>query len=456
MGNSNKSDGLKKEIGLGTAILFVVGSTIGSGIFMAPQNMAAATSPGVSIVAWIVAAIGSVLIALSFANMATKFPETGGCVQYTYTAFGEFPAFSVAWLYWVGQSTGGAALIIACLRYMSKIFPVIGTNNLLAFGIGSAILIILIVINIRGIKQGMMVSNITTICKLLPLVLFVLLALFHFNPALFHTVSQVSVKKDGAGFSSFPMAIAIAMWSFVGLESATTAGGEIKNGAKNIRKATIFGTLGLVAVYLLVSILSTGILSQNELAQSKAPIADMFNAMTGGNWGGLLIAIGVVISTIGCANGGIILASRSAFAAAEHKLFPPIFASVNKKYKTPVYSIILSGVVSIALLSMNYFKGLNAAYEFVMLLATMTALPPYIMVAAADIVVARKQSTKINIANFIINSIVPLGAFTYVLYAIWGTGSDSVMWGFMLMIVGIPFYLYVRLKNKNEKSNTVG
>lgn len=136
---------------------------------MAPQNMAASTSPVVSIVAWIIAAAGSIMIALSFANLAVKFPKTGGCVEYTYAAFGEFPAFSVAWLYWVGQSTGGATLIVGCLRYMSKIFPVIGTNNLLAFVLGVLILVVLIYINIRGIKQGIIVSNITTVCKLLPL-----------------------------------------------------------------------------------------------------------------------------------------------------------------------------------------------------------------------------------------------------------------------------------------------
>lgn len=449
----DKSDGLKKEISLGAAILFVIGSTIGSGIFMAPQNMAASTSPVVSIVAWIIAAAGSIMIALSFANLAVKFPKTGGCVEYTYAAFGEFPAFSVAWLYWVGQSTGGATLIVGCLRYMSKIFPVIGTNNLLAFVLGVLILVVLIYINIRGIKQGIIVSNITTVCKLLPLLFFVFLAIFNFNPALFHTVSKVSVKTSGNGFSSLPIAIAIAMWSFVGLESATTAGGEIKNGEKNIKKATIFGTLGLVAVYLLVSILSTGVLTQDKLAVSKAPLADMINVMTGGNWGGIFIALAVIVSTIGCANGGIILASRSAFAAAEHKLFPPVFAKVDKKYHTPAASIALSGIVSMVLLSMNYFKGLNAAYQFIMLLATLTALPPYILAAAADIVLTRKQSAKLNLWNFIKNSIVPLLAFAYVLYAMWGTGADAVMWGFILMLGGIPLYLYIRLKTSLEKSD---
>lgn len=453
MKKENNEDGLKREVGLGVAILFVIGSTIGSGIFMAPQNLAKSSSPGVSILAWIITGLGAIMIALSFASVAAKIPKTGGCVEYTRVAFGEFAAFIVAWFYWIGQSTGGAALIIACLRYMSKIFPVIANSNLLAFVIGCTIFCLLTYINIRGIRQGMMVSTITTICKLLPLALFVLLAIFHFDPANFHTVSQVSVQKNGSnGLSSLSAAIAITMWSFTGIESATTAGGEIKDPEKNIKRATILGTLGLVVVYLLVSILSTGILPQDQLAQSKAPIADMLNKMTGGTWGGLFIAAGVVISTLGCANGGIIVASRSAFSAAQNNLFPPIFSRLNKKYNTPSASIIISSIFSLILISMNYFKGLNAAYEFVMLLATMVALPPYVFVAAADIVIARKQGDKITIFSFIKNSLVPLLAFIYALYTIYGTGSESVMWGFLLMLGGIPLYLFVRLRANVKES----
>ncbi len=457
MENIHTDDGLKREIGLGTATLFVIGSTMGSGIFLAPQNLAKASSPDISIIAWIITALGAIMIALSFADMANKIPRTGGCVEYTHAAFGDLAAFFVAWFYWIAQTTGGATLIIACLRYMSKIFPILSTNNLLAFLVGSGMFCCLSYINIKGIRQGMLVSNITTICKLLPLLLFVILAACYFDPASFHTVSQMSIEKNGSNsFISLSAAIAITMWSFTGIESATTAGGEIKNPRKNIKWATILGTLGLVIIYLLISTLSTGILSQDQLAQSQAPIADMLDKMTGGMWGGMFIAIAVIISTLGCANGGIIVASRSAFSAAKNNLFPPIFSKLDKKHNTPAASIIISSFLSIALISMNYFKGLNAAYEFVMLLATMAALPPYIFVAAADILIARQQGNKITILNFIKNGFVPLLALLYSIYAVYCTGAEAVMWGFLLMLSGIPFYLFVKLRTaaKNSANNT--
>jgi amino acid transporter len=105
---------------------------------------------------------------------------------------------------------------------------------------------------------------------------------------------------------------------------------------------------------------------------------------------------------------------------------------------------------------MNYFKGLNAAYEFVMLLATMAALPPYIFVAAADILIARQQGNKITILNFIKNGFVPLLALLYSIYAVYCTGAEAVMWGFLLMLSGIPFYLFVKLRTaaKNSANNT--
>lgn len=191
---------------------------------MAPQGLAEASNPKTTIMAWIITAVGSMLLALSFANLGVKMPQTGGPIVYTKKAFGDFPAFLIAWTYWIGSWVGNAAIITAFMNYLSYFFPILNQNRPLAFLISSLILWILTYINYRGVKEAGIVSIITTILKILPLIIFSFIALSHFDISNFNTVSS----KEVSTFSTLPAAIAITLWSFVGLESATIPAGEIK------------------------------------------------------------------------------------------------------------------------------------------------------------------------------------------------------------------------------------
>ena len=152
--NSNLSNenSLKRELGLTAAIAIVIGNTIGSGIFMSPTSMALVSDPITTIIAWIITAIGSILLALSFTNLSSRFPETGGPIIYTEKAFGSFAAFLVSWLYWVGSWVGNAAIITACINYLSHFFPILQSNGLLSFLISTFIVWGFTYINIRGVK----------------------------------------------------------------------------------------------------------------------------------------------------------------------------------------------------------------------------------------------------------------------------------------------------------------
>lgn len=450
--NSSDNLQLRREIGLGAAIALSVGSAIGSGIFTAPQNLAAASTPTTGILGWILSAAGAIFIAICFGNLAMKYPKTGGIVVYTREAFGDFAGFLIAWVYWIGQWVGAAAIITACVRYLSNIFPIFDQSGAAAFAASTIILWFLTYMGIRGTKEASFIQVITTVLKLIPLLVFVIIAVIHFNPQLIHSVSP-EVAKSGGGLATLPAAMAITAWAFTGFEASTTAAGEIKDPEKNLKKSIVYGTIIVAAIYILVSILSMGILPQEKLSNSTAPLAEMINIATGGTWGGIFISLGVVISTLGSANGGIIMATRAAFAAAEDDIFPSIFKRVNAKFRTPDASLIITGILTNILLILNYVQSLNSAFTFIMLLSTLTIMPPYAAGAVAEIMLARRQSKKINIGNFIKNSLLPLLAFVYILYTIYGTGSVAVMWGFILMLIGIPFYVYVRLQAKSKKNN---
>ncbi|NMM62877.1 amino acid permease [Clostridium sp. P21] len=436
---------LKRELGLAAATAIVVGNIIGSGIFMAPASLARASNPKTAILAWIITAIGSLLIALSFGNMGAAIPKTGGPIVYTRAAFGDFAGFLIAWTYWIATWVGNATIITAFMSYFVYFVPQAGTP-IIAFLVTSAVLWIFTIINILGVKNAGFIGIVSTVLKVAALVVFIIIAGTHFNPSFLNTVA----KPELSGMGSLSGAIAIALWSFVGLESATVPAGEIKDPEKNIRKSTIYGTLISAAICILISVVAMGALDQASLAKSDAPLADIINNVTGGSWGGAFIAIGAIISTLGGTSGWIMTTGRSAFAAGEDRLFPKVFAKIHPKYNTPAAALIISGICANVVLVMNYVGTLRSAFDFMMLLATLAFLPAYTFTTAAEIVLLSKHSKDFNLWNFLKSSFITLIALAYSIYAIFGTGAETVMYGFLLLLIGIPVYVYMMLQNNKE------
>jgi basic amino acid/polyamine antiporter, APA family len=445
---AGSDSGLKRDLGLAAAVAIVVGNCIGSGIFTSAASLAVASNPKTAIVAWIITSVGSLLIALSFASLGTSLPRTGGPIVYTQTAFGDFAGFLIAWTYWIGAWVGNAAIITAFMLYFTYFVPS-ATTPLLAFLITSGILWFFTIVNILGVKGAGVVSIITTILKVGALIVFVIIAAMHFNPAMLNTVSGPNVS----GFNTLPAAIAIALWAFVGIESATVPAGEIRNPEKNIRRSTIYGTLIAATIYIIVSVMAMGVLDQATLAGSNAPLADIINAATGGTWGGNFVAMGAIVSALGASSGWILTTARSAFGASRDKLFPVVFGRINPRFKTPVASLIISAVAANILLILNYLFSLSSAFNFMLLLATLAFLPAYAFSAAADIILLKNRSPQFNFFSFLKNSIFALLAFAYSVYAIYGTGATVVMYGFILMLAGIPVYLFMMLKNNRKDKN---
>ena len=439
---------LKRELGVWSATAIVVGNIIGSAIFMSPASFARVTNPKVAILAWILTMIGSLFIALSFANLGSKMPKTGGPIVYTRAAFGDFAGFLIAWTFWIGSWVGISAIITAFMSYFTYFVPA-ANNPMWAFIISSAVVWIFTFINIIGVKYVGKIGVVSIILKVAVLGAFIVVALLHFDPSFMNTVSSPQV----AGIGTLPAAIAVALWAFVGLESATVAGGEIKNPEKNIKISTILGILIVGAIYISVSIASMGALDQATLASSNAPMANIIDASTGGKWGGTFVAIGAIISTLGAACGWVLIAARSAVGAAEDGLFPKIFKRVNPKHNTPVASLIISAICMNLLLLMNYVGTLQSVFDFMIALATLAFLPAYSFTAAAEIVLLCKRSKDFSLVNFLKSSFFSLLAFAYSIYAIYGTGGEIVMYGFILMLVGIPVYVYMMMQKNKETKN---
>jgi len=445
---------LKKELGLVIATALVIGNMMGSGIFMLPATLAGKAGPGATIGAWMLTAFGSILLALCFAKLSRRLPKTGGPYEYSKTAFGEFAGFMNAWLYWNGSWIGNAAVVIAVASYAGKLVPFIGNSNLGAFLFASAVLWIFTIINILGVKMAGKIQTAITIFEILLFLFFIIAAAMHFN-----TGNLVPMFPQGKGMETLPVAATLTLWSFVGLESSSIAAGEIRNPEKNVGRSTIIGILIAAIMYMGINFFAMGAMPQGTLEKSTAPIADILSQYFGS---GMVqfITLGVVVSVLGTTIGWLLSTARVAFAAGEDGMFPSFFSKTHAKYKTPHVALIIGSVLVNLLLAMNYAnnKTLASAFNFTVLLATLSFLPVYATTAAAEIKYALKEGKKLTFLLSVKTFFIPVAALIYSGWAIYGSGLEAIEYGILLAVIGVPVYAYMAAKNKKRvsSSETIG
>ena len=200
---------LKKEISLFMATMLVCGNMIGSGVFMLPATLAQVSGPLSTIIAWILTTLGSILIAVSFANLGSKYPSTGGAYQYTKEAFGEFAGFLSAWLYWNGSWIGNAAIIVAIASYSTAIIPALN-NPLISIIYTSAILWAVTILNIVGVKKAGKIQTFVTVFKIGFFALFIIAAFLNFD-----SVNLMPLMPEGKGLNTISLAATSTLWAFV-------------------------------------------------------------------------------------------------------------------------------------------------------------------------------------------------------------------------------------------------
>lgn len=440
----NENTNLKKDIGLLIATALVTGNMMGSGIFMLPATLAQHSGPAATMLAWLITGIGSIFLALSFAKLGSRIPKTGGPYEYSKLAFGDFMGFMNAWLYWNGSWIGNAAVVIAVASYAGALIPVIANNHIIGFLFTSAVLWIFTIVNIFGVKRAGKVQTVITIFELGLFLFFIIVAALHFKIG---NITPLTPK--GKGLGTMPVAATSTLWAFVGLESATIAAGEIRNPEKNVKRSTILGILIAAIMYMAINFFAMGAMPQEALAKSGAPIADILSQFFGSG-AGKFITIAAVVSILGTTVGWLLSTARVAYAAGVDGMFPEAFAKVHPKYKTPHVALIIGSILVNILLFMNYNKSLTSAFSFIILLATLSFLPIYAMTAAAEIVLIVKKEKNFNFFNFVKNSFIPLLGFIYAVWTIYGSGAETVMYGFLMMLAGVPFYIYMTLKNKDR------
>lgn len=347
-------------------VAIVINSIIGAGIFGLPSKVAALIG-GYSLIAFVICTVIIAFVVVCFAEVSSRFTETGGAYLYAKEAYGSLYGFQVGWLFWVARITTFAANLNLLLAYLGFFVPQANEGNL-RIVFASSVVVIITVVNFIGVRQSAMMTNIFTIGKIVPLIIFVAVGLFFIQPANF----TFPVAPDNATLAS---AVLILIYAFVGWESTTTVAGEMKDPQRNLPFALLLGLAFAAVLYLLIQIVCIGTLP--ELASSERPLVDAANKFFG-VFGASFITLGALVSILGNLNGSFLFASRSPFAMAEQNELPQILAKTHSKFKTPYVSILLTAAVTLVFTIWTSFIAaltISTIARLIIYVATCAALP---------------------------------------------------------------------------------
>lgn len=431
----------QKLLGKWTSTSLVVGNMVGAGVFMMPALLAA--YGGISIIGWLVSSTGAILLAILFSRLSKLLPSVqGGPYAYTQQGMGDFPAFLVAWGYWISVWTTNAALSVAFVGYLSVLIPIL--NDHVIYSIGMALLAIwfLTWFNTRSIKNIGKMSLITTVLKLAPLALISIVGLFFINPDYF-TPLNLSTETN---LTAIAITTALTFFSFLGIESATIPAENIAHPEKTIPFATKWGTLIAAVIYILSSVAIMGIINPASLSTSTAPFADAAIILLGDGTQ-YVIAIAAVTSVFGALNGWILIQGQMPEAIARNGFFPAVFAKKNK-HGMPALGIIISSSLATLLIIMNYSGGLLKVFEFMILVSTVSVLIPYLFCSVSYVLLMKKSGNEVlkNASLILISSLT----FLFSLFALIGSGFESVFWGILFLLLGIPVYIFIKRKKSTQ------
>ncbi len=357
---------LVRGIGRWDFTAIVINGIIGAGIFGLPGKVYAQIG-SYSLIAFVLCAVIVGLIVLCYAEVASRFSTTGGSYLYAREAFGPAVGFEVGWLFWIVRIATFAANCNLLITYLAFFVPGANEGGLRIIFV-SLVLLIITVVNLVGIRESALMTNIFAVGKLLPLLVFAIVGMFFINGSnfTFDVVPQ---------YSAFSTAVLLLIYAFVGFEVSVAVAGETKEPEKTMPFGLIAG-IGIVTIlYIIIQVVSIGTLP--GLATSERPIADAAVGFLG-PFGAAFISIGVIVSIFGNLNTGVLAATRTLFGMSEQRDLPPVFDKTHPKFKTPYVSIIATSAVMLVLTIQSSFLTAVAIATIARLLfyaTTCLALP---------------------------------------------------------------------------------
>lgn len=452
----------------------IIGSTIGGGIFTTAGDMAAlGAHTGSVLIGWGICGVGMFCLMMCFFGLNKARPDlTNGIFSYAKEGFGEFMGFNSVWGYWLSALLCNVSYTTLMFGALGYFFPIFGDgNNLLSVICASVLLWLINALILRGVQEAAALNVITTIAKLIPILVFAIAVIFvgAFDPAIF-----ADNFWGQNGTNALPIAdqikstTAATVWSFIGVEGAVVLSARAKR-SSDVGKASLTGFFGILAIYVLVAVLSMGVLSTEDLADLKNPqMAGVLEAVVG-PWGAVLVNIGVILSLAGALLGWTILAADCPHSAAKQGVFMNAFACSNKN-GSPTFSLYLTNGLVQLFLIVIYFSA--STYQVFYTFSTTMIMVPYFLSALYYLKVtlfgpfcklgtrkgnAQTQCGNFNAAGKTENARSPLSlifAVVGTLYGIWMIYASGLELLFIACVLYTPGIVVYAL-GKHEKSEKI-
>lgn len=432
-----------KKMNLIQLTFIVAVNMMGSGIIMLPSNMAKVGA--ISLLSWLVTAVGSMAIAWGFAQAGLFNSRQGGLSAYAEDAYGKDGYFTVFFMYFLSLVIANVAIAISAVGYLATFLPWLASTPI-ATCIGVIILLWLTTIaNFGGPGITGKIGSVTVWGVIIPVGLLSIIGWFWFNRETFNAAwnPQNLTLVQGMGSS-----ITLTLWAFLGMESAAQNSNAVENPKRDVPLACMFGTLGAAVIYILSTTVIQGIVPNAELAASTGPFglayAKMFNPTIG--W---IIMVLAVIACLGSLLGWQFTVAQTGKAAADDRMFPALFSKINSK-GAPIRGMIVLGIVQTLMALMTISPTLNEQFGALVSLSVVTNVIPYIVALSALAVMMRNAG--VTGGKYTLNMIVVLVAMLYSTYAVYASGGKAVIGGVLVMCVGFIIWGFIAPRFINAKT----
>ncbi len=424
-----------RQLGLAMCTALVVGNTIGMGIFMQPAALAPFGLNALT--AWLAVIVGCASLAIVFAALARRMPQADGPFEYVRTTLGEPVAFAAMWSYWISTVVTLPTLAVAVVGYFISVFP--ASKALPPALLSVAFMWLFVGVNLLGVKSGGRVQVVTSLLKLVPLLLVMVLgaAAIVGEPSAYLANLPTSPP---VGLQPSMAAASIALYAMLGFESATVAAGRARDPERTIPRATLIGTLVVAIVYVAVVAISMLLVPQATLAASDAPFVTIIDSLLEGY--GRWLALFVVISGLGCMNGWTLVVAELARTLATKKLMPESMGRINR-FGAPWIGLLVIGVIATFMALMAYSDSLVAGFTFLSVIVTAANLPLYLCCAITVFLLWKRVPGLAPPALWL----AALGGLAFTAFAFFGVGLEPFLWALGLSLAGLPIYFLMRKKH---------
>ena len=437
-----------QKVSLPTLTAMVIGSMIGSGVFLLPRRFGTETGVAGALIAWAIAGAGMLMLAFVFQRLATRKPDLdAGLFTYAKAGFGDYMGFNAAFGFWASACAGNCSYWVLIMTTLGALFPALGAGNtVLAVVLSSAGVWLFFYLILRGVKEAAVINRIVTYAKIIPIIVFIVIAIIAFKGGIFAdnfwggdgNYSWTSLFEQAKG------TMLITVFVFLGIEGASVYS-RFARKREDVGRATVIGFLSVLAVLMLVTLTSYGVMPQSELAGVSQPsVASVLESIVG-PWGSVFIKAGVILSVLGAYLAWTLMAAEMLYIPAKSSDMPRFLTRENA-HGAPVPALIMAGGLVQLLLILLLFA--SEALDFMLDLTAALALIPYLLAAGYALKLTLTRETYEDGRSLVPDMVIAALATVYTTFLVWAAGWDHLLLSCILYAVGAILYFIARRERR--------